>query len=559
MSKRGSKSKLLKNTVDATTITYSASQAGSRDPGTLFTDVWRWNGAVQYGLTGLRPRTLTPLWFLRDLPVIGGIGGLKFNYVPASVRTDATGSRDFSASRARSPLIRRLDEPDQRPDLIRFPIREQHNFAHARTFSLTYSPFSFVDTQFDTRVDQNLGLVGLDTLFSLVRADGATGGSSTTRISRDEAFQIDRDTLSSTFVERRLRTVPLASTVSRVLAGDPRFRTNTYGQNLTVALRPRLPQALNFVRADNIAFNVQYSWVNAPLNQFTGAGVGTSVNTGATISILPQTLWRKFSFYRSLEAEQTSADQARTTRETKAEADRRARADRRRAEAAQRRAAAAAARIADSTAAANPGVPSPGVPPETESAPAGTGQTTGVPVGERPLGTDPVAVGEGIPPGERLPEDGTPDGLAPGAAPAVVVDSTPAKRGFRLPLPSPRSILRRTVLAIGGVTDLRVTYTGVFANRGSSFAEGGDSTDAAYSLFDAVRGQGPSLGYRLGLQRRLPIGERVFNARLQPNDILDDNHRFSASTRLSRRRRSRSPSRGSSAGRRARALRCVRM
>ena len=492
LGKRGSKSKWLKNTLDATTVSYSASQADSRSPSTLFTDVWRWNGSVQYSLTGLRPRTLKPLWFLRDLPVIGAIGDVRFNYVPSAVRTDASGNRDFTTTRERSPLVRRLDDPDRRPDLVRFPFREQHNFGHARSFSLSYAPFSFLDAQFDTRVDQNLGVVGLDTLFSVVNVQD--GVQNVRTVTRDEALLIDADTLTTTYVQRRLQSVPIASTIARIAGGDPRFHTNAYTQNLTLSLRPRLPEALNFLRADNIAFNVQYSWQNAPLFQYTGAGVGANTNVGASLSLLPQTFWRKFGFYRNLEAEQQRAEQERTARQSRQDAERRARAERRRAEAEARRRAAS-----DTTAV----VPPPNAAPTPE----------------------PIAPGI-----EATPD--APDLADVRDTTAATVPVPTRARGFRLPLPSPRTLLRRTALAIGGISDMRVTYTGTFANRGSSFAEDGDSSQAHYSLFDALRGRGPDLAYRFGLRRRLAVDERVFASRLQPQDQLQDNHRLSATTRL---------------------------
>ncbi len=323
LSKRGSKSIWLQRTLDALQASYSTASASSRNPSTLFNDTWNWTGGVGYHLAGLPAKTVRPLWFLDALPVVKLFSGLRFNYVPTTLGTDVQASRNFASSRDRRPLIEAPTAVRPLPDLVRFPFREQHAFTHGRTFTLGYSPFSFLTTQFDSRVQQNLGLVGVDTLFSLVRRSDGTAYD----VSREDALAAERDT--SVFVQTRLDPLSTSRTLGRIFAGDNRFRTDTYGQNFTATLRFQLPRALDFLRFERASYNAQYGWQNAPLGQAVGAGANTQVQLNADASFVPQTLFRKFGFYKNLERAQEQADnRARAEREAK-EALRRAERERR--------------------------------------------------------------------------------------------------------------------------------------------------------------------------------------------------------------------------------------
>jgi cell surface protein SprA len=53
-----------------------------------------------------------------------------------------------------------------------------------------------------------------------------------------------------------------------------------------------------------------------------------------------------------------------------------------------------------------------------------------------------------------------------------------------------------------------------------------------YSLFDALRGNGPSMGFRLGLAHHLPLYMRVFDDAVQVRDMLSTDHRIQARTAI---------------------------
>jgi cell surface protein SprA len=96
-------------------------------------------------------------------------------------------------------------------------------------------------------------------------------------------------------------------------------------------------------------------------------------------------------------------------------------------------------------------------------------------------------------------------------------------------------VLRRAVLTITGIRDFSVTYTG---SRGAtSYNIGRFNSDttgvvADYSLLDALRGDGPPLGYRFGFERRIDQEQRILNATRQARDNFSNSNRIQARTTL---------------------------
>ncbi len=126
------------------------------------------------------------------------------------------------------------------------------------------------------------------------------------------------------------------------------------------------------------------------------------------------------------------------------------------------------------------------------------------------------------------PEDGEEDGEQDGEE-----DGGPALS--ELPLPNPLHLLRRALLTVTGIRDFSVTYTG---GRGATSYNVGrftpDSTDVLvdYSLVDAFRGEAPPLGYRFGLDRRIPREQRILSATRQARDNFSNSNQIQARTTL---------------------------
>jgi cell surface protein SprA len=100
-------------------------------------------------------------------------------------------------------------------------------------------------------------------------------------------------------------------------------------------------------------------------------------------------------------------------------------------------------------------------------------------------------------------------------------DSAAGRRGFN-PLVIPRTLF----LAATGLTDVSVTYRGALTSNVGGLV--GDS----YSLLSGLRGVAPSVGYRLGLSRSVPLSRRLADASLnrQYADLLSDQHTLEART-----------------------------
>lgn len=311
-SKTGSRSAWIRNTVEATRLSFSAQQAEGRSPSQAVDEGWSWQGAAAYTLPEVRPRTVRPLWFLPDAPVLRSLGRLRLNYLPGTVGFDATAVRSFRTDRARRPIqtTSAFGGGIDRPELVQYPFRDNHSFTHSRSFRLTYTPFTFLSTAFDSNVQQTATLVGVDSLFSIVRR--ASDGSTTVETTRDGTFARDAARLnpSSTFYTARLDLAPLSETLGRIVGGDDRFRTEAYGQRFTATLTPRLPRSWEWLAVRPISATTSYGWQNAPLGFFTGASVVNALQLATAQDLRLRTLLRDNRAYRRIEEAQRLDQQA---------------------------------------------------------------------------------------------------------------------------------------------------------------------------------------------------------------------------------------------------------
>ena len=89
-------------------------------------------------------------------------------------------------------------------------------------------------------------------------------------------------------------------------------------------------------------------------------------------------------------------------------------------------------------------------------------------------------------------------------------------------------VLKGGFLALTGVDDLTLTYRGSLSNAAGGIEGRG------YSLISAFRGTAPSLGYRLGLDRTLPIEQRLAQdaGGYRFDDAVGEQHDLQARTQL---------------------------
>lgn len=508
LGKQGSRSPLLRYTLDGLNASYSYSDVDARTPSQRLNDKWNWNTQLSYRFSPAKPRTVRPFWFLDDVPVVGGLGALRFNYLPRSLSLTGTATRDFAQSQDR-PSPNRLDGSTldvPLPEEVAYPLREVQSFAHNRAFTFQYNPFTFLNLSFDTNTRQSLSALGVDSLFSVVVVDTLTGAPTTYPDLRlDEALAqglIDSAAVQTRAFElQRLAIVPTDRVLNRLFSGADGLRTDTYRQVFTATFQPNFTQSklLNWLTFQDFVYNVTFDWQNGALGRNFGATAGTRVDLRGGLSVRPQELWRKFAFYRNLEEAQQEAEREAQERRSTREAERaraRQEAERQRQEE-ERRREEAARREAE------------GLPPDTTQAAL------------------PAVVPDAVP---------TLDATLPADSSAAAADSSGG--GFKLPLPNLGALLRRTVLALTGIRDIQLTYTGSRITANSNIgepaldAEGRPTVDVGYSLLNALRGGAPSLGYRFGFDRNIPLSERILTDQTQALDSRTNTNEVQGRTAL---------------------------
>lgn len=524
LSKSGSESWLARNTLDALSLNYSYTDTDARSPTQSLRDNWRWSTTANYRLTTRRPLTIKPLGPLRNIPVLGILGRVDLNLLPQSITFSGSANRSYSINQDR-PTPARTDTT--LPEIINFPLREQHSFTHRRSFNMSYNPFPFLGLQFDTDTDQSLNALGVDTLFNVITLDTIYTG-----FNFDQALAaglIDSAAVDQSAFEQELLGIrDFGSVIGRAINGDDLLRTERYNQGFTATLRPRFPKVpfLNWLSLQDIVYDVDYSWQNGAVAQNTGASVSNQVSIRTGASVRMQELFRKFRFYERMEDKQREADAAAQKRRQ----DRQKRREERREERRQRREAARLAREQAEAEGQTDDSEQQETPEDPEAAPE---------QGEETPETPPSGNREKQFPGEEQPNE-PPRKRFPGEEDQPQNQNQPPRNqggagvsddegGSRLSFLNPVGLFRRVILGVTGLQDLNVTYQATRRSNSSNVGRfGQDSSNVLvnYSLLDAFRDKGPSLGYRFGLDREIPLEQRILNSRLQVTDALQDQDRF---------------------------------
>jgi len=329
----------------------------------------------------------------------------------------------------------------------------------------------------ETNTNQSFNAIGVDTTFSVILVDTAGTESylSDTRL-RD---LIDTGVVDSTqigvsaFEVSRLRTPGAWQVLQRAFSGSSTadVRTETYGSRASASLQPRLSSpSLRWITIQDISYSANFSWRNGSVGNNTGAQATTTVTTRAGLTLRPLDLIERLPLYERLRASEVAAQAA---------------AEVRRAERAQLRQERRAKRLEQRRQA-------------REAAAA-----------------DSVLAEDDAPAQEPAPPD------------------TTARRGFPISVPAflyPKTLLRRTLLAILGIQDININYSGSRRINATNVGRvNPDGTVApSYSLYDAIfNGKGPSVGYRLGFEETIAPGtDRIINDRLQVSDLNTNNNRL---------------------------------
>ena len=570
IAKQNSRWPLFRVLVDGISFNYSYTDTDSRSPSQKLRDSWRWNGNLGYRLTVRQPKTVRPFWFLEPVPLLKLLGDLRFNYLPQSLNASATASRNFSAAQERTELD--LNETIER---ARFPIREQHTFSHRRNVSVQYNPFQFLNLSFDTSTDQSLNQLGVqDTLINVIDIENGGVRYEGRRIEEVVADPNlgyeDADIGVRLFEERELNLRSARGTFNKFLSNDDDIRTERHDQRFNATFQPTFSRNgfLNWITIQPVTYSAQYGWQNAALGRLTGASVRSQVSVRSGVTLRPIELWRKIPFYVKMEEQQQQAEQKaqqrrrdkEVARQEKREARKQAKEERRRLrreEVERKREEEEQLRQINEEREAQglspfetyeEAFPPPEVPPDSVQVEPDSVQVEPGYADDEDVSSVEDPQEEVEQPAEEQPE--TDPNLAPPedenlAHPEDENLEPPAEENARkkrqFPIrPKPLAFMRRIVLAVTGVRDLGVTYT---ASRNSSSSNVGlplrgsngviNDVKVNYSLYDALfKDKGPSVRYRFGLERKIPLETRIVTENLQVTDVLSDNNRIQAQTAL---------------------------
>ncbi len=487
--KSGSRNKILRNTVDGVAVAYSQATVDGRSPSQQLNTSWRWSSTLSYRFQTRRPKTLRPFFFLDPIPLLRALGGINFNYAPALVSVSGAFNRQFNQTRERA--IINPGDANTTPIDVRFPLREKHAFTHGRDFQFQYNPFGFLNLSFDTKTDQSFNVVGVDTLYNVVTPD-------TTLFNTTITSAIDQGLLSEEQVANAFQ-VPLldvksgSSVLGQFFSGGITPRTERHNQVFRASFRPRIEavKILDWIQIQDVGYQANFDWQNGPLGRNNGASIRNTVELRAGISFRIQDMWRKFGFYESIEQAQRNYLQIKETNRANKLKEKEA-----------RKKIKEARKLARKS-----GVEMPDELPAEKAAQEAQ---------------------------DALAEQAEKDGEDTEAdSEEEKEDSGPGFSGRLV------SYARQLLLSSTGIRDFNLSYqntrSGTSSNVGSGvFDEDGLLQDVAtfYSIRDAIRGNGASLGYRFGFKRQFDVADRIVDPSLQVSDLLSDAHRFQGRTTL---------------------------
>ena len=492
IAKQDSDSWWLRQTMDATSLSFNYFDRTASSPDLRTNDQWSWSGSFEYRLQFGPPRTIQPFGFLPEVPILGALGTLNFNYVPQTVGFTGSAERNVQTRKNRGAA---LPDPDALPDRILNPNRTQQEFTHRRGFNLQYNPFEFLSLSFDTNTRQSLNEVAGRTQTNILVLDEfgdvvTVADVDTASFFRDPGRFVDvpidstitqDDVGTSVFIEEQLEIRPESDVANSVFFGGGSPRTNDYQQRFTATLRPGLldSKSFNWVELEDIVYRSSFDWRNGAEGSLTGANVQNSVTLRTGIRFQPNKVWERFGFFQRLkDAEQSSGSSGRASRGRS------------------RRPA-----------------------PEDE---------------------DPSRADDDDESASESDED------QEDQEDEENEEDDGRSLLSKLPLPSPISWARKAALTVLDIRDLSISYTADRASRASNVGRptAFDTTDTGvvvptdvavdYSLLDAFRGDGPSLGYRFGFSRSIdPFSERALLEQTQATDAFTNGNRLEARTTLS--------------------------
>ncbi len=257
ITKNNSRLTLLRYALDPITLSYNYTTSSASNPNNEFDDRWNYSAGLNYNLTIPNVRTIRPLGFLEDTPVLNLVSGLRFAYLPSSIGTSHTIDRRYGETQRRS-------FEEQEP----FPLQQTHQFGYVNTFNIAYDIMPPISLRMNTRSEYNL-----DPISRVFDADSLS-------------FDIrpSFDVLSDAFFN-----------------SDVEMRREQYAENYNATWRPRFNQ-IRPLSWFNYQANYRggFTWRNSPIDRNLGATVSNQYSLDNTVGIRMQDLLRRIPFYDNL-------------------------------------------------------------------------------------------------------------------------------------------------------------------------------------------------------------------------------------------------------------------
>jgi cell surface protein SprA len=269
VSKRYSKSRLAQTLLDNTRLSYVYNTANNRDFQIQNNETWNYTTSVNYQLTMRNVKTVKPLFFLDEIPVLKLFSVTEIGTRPTSVNASATLQRTYGENQRR--------QVGSTPGLF----SQNHTFRYNSSFGFTYNVMPTMAFTFANSVSDDLALMAQDSL------------PGTDRFVIRDSYSVIGDIFTSDTLRPR--------------RGD-------YAETYSLSWRPRINRypAMAWLTYST-SYRGGYRWQNTPLGSGRGANLQNNYQWDNSPSIRMQDLLKKMKWY---DAWVRADDAERRARET---------------------------------------------------------------------------------------------------------------------------------------------------------------------------------------------------------------------------------------------------
>lgn len=262
LTKRNSKLPLAKYTLDNTTLNYVYNTTKRRNPEYVLQDNWNYSGSLRYNMNFRSTKLFRPFNFLRDVPLLSPLAGLRLGYTPASVNASVGIDREYDEQ------LRRVTQRENQGNL-----RQSHSFTYNTQFGLGYNLTPSIKTTFRSHSVFDLSRAGIR------RKGPGSLQADTTRYTIRPSFDVLRDLVFDTLSSRR----------------------SNYEEAYTAGWQPRLSSidALNWVNY-SANYGGGYQWRNSPLGSGLGANISNNFSLNQSLNFDIRSLLSGMEWYRNL-------------------------------------------------------------------------------------------------------------------------------------------------------------------------------------------------------------------------------------------------------------------